>query len=493
MTRRPCRTPAAGLWLVLALVFPAAALAGLQSALRDSTNAYVRGDYREAARVLEAALATEPAPGPELTPALSALGTLQWLQGRYADAERSLRRVVALTAATRGKEDPEVARELSRLGGVLRAQGRYREAESVYWRAIRVLEPQYGVDHAYVAECLYHLAELSRLQRRYAEAESRYWRAYMIRTYLFGRDSSPVGEAMSGLAAVYRAQGRDAEAQDMYGRALRIAEKPPRSNHAWGRLDERDLRELNPAERETVSVKGRIFTKEGSPRHLEFAQHYEALGNLYRAHARWTDAEHMYRKAIAIRERAFGMEHPEVAQALSNVALVHKEQGNVERGLESVRTASRVLGRRIAALERPEYAQGERRRWQPVFLLELALLTSSPASAKRLGGEAFAAIQYAQLAGAEAPVSIAEAQKLLAPGEVLVVATVDEDEAYVAILRKDSAEARRLAVGELSGVLTRELAGMRGLLVAPDLAPEPIAGAVRLPSVGSLRARARQP
>jgi tetratricopeptide (TPR) repeat protein len=490
MSKGAVRFLASSLGLALSFIaLSPAALADLPSALRESTNAYVRGDYRDAARILEAGLGAERE-GSEFTYALSALGTLYWLQGRYAEAEAALRRVAARTEAARGRDHPEVARELSRLGSVLRAQGRYRDAEAVYWRAIRVLEPQYGVDHAYVAECLYHLAELSRLQRRHAEAESRYWRAYMIRTYLYGRDSSPVGEAMSGLAAVYRAQGRAAEARDLYARALKIAEKPPRNDHSWGRLDERDLRELTPVERETIAVKGKIFSKEGSPRHLEFAQHYESLANLYRAHERFSDAEVMFRKAIAIRERAFGPEHPEVAQALSNVALLHKLQGNVDRGLESVRVAARVLARRIGTFERVEYAQGERRRWQPVFLLELALLTAEPGGAK-LTGEAFAAIQHAHLAsGTERPVSIAEAQKLLAHDEVLVATAGDEGEGYVAIVRKDRSEARRLAPAALPELLARELAGSRALLVTPEPVADS-AAAVQLPSVGSLRARAR--
>lgn len=51
------------------------------------------------------------------------------------------------------------------------------------------------------------------------------------------------------------------------------------------------------------------------------------LGRLYRDQKRFADAEPLYKRALAIREKAFGAEDPSVAAVLRNYAIV-------ERGLK---------------------------------------------------------------------------------------------------------------------------------------------------------------
>ena len=471
---------------------PAAGTASLEIAIREGTTAYVRGEYRDAARILERAL------GPKLIAgagdaahepvALSHLANLYWLQGRYAEAETAARRALARLEKALGADHPEVARELSRLGGVLRAQGRYPEAEAVFLDVLERLEP-YGVDHAYVASCLASLAELSRLQRRYPEAERRYWRAYMIRSYLYGAQSSPVGETLSGLAGVLAEQGREAEARPLLARALAIAEKPPRSDNSWDRLDERDLREMNRPERDQVAKRGVISVREGAPRHLEHAEHFDNLGRLYRAHGRYADAEAMQRRAIGIRERAFGREHPQVAQSLLEIGLIHRQQGDAAQALEHVRAAAAVARRRITAWppEHAEYAQGERRRWQGVFLLELSLL---PAAEDAAGfGAAFAALQYANVAaGNEPALGADEVRALLEPGEALVVAMAAKADLYLAVVQRDGARWQRLegqAAHAAAAIRNAAAGAARYFVVSGEAAPA--GAAAQLPSVGALR------
>jgi tetratricopeptide (TPR) repeat protein len=473
----------------------------IAAALRQSKTAYLRGQYREASVLLEAAAGPKAlAGGPMALQAdadtaqllLSDLADLYGLQGRYAQAEAALRRVIAAGLDAGGERHGNLAiraRNLSRLGALLRAQGRYPEAEAAFTRAMELLEPAYGVDHAYVATCLASLAELARLQRRFDEAERLYWRAYMIRSYLYGHESSPVGETLSGLAAVYAAQRRHVQARELVERALAIAEKPPRAAKGWDRLDERDLRQMNLPEREAVATRGKITVREAGPHHLEFARHYDSLGSLYRANGRHAEAELMHRRSIAIRERAFGAEHPEIAQSRSDIAAAQMDGGDARQALQEARIAAAVLARRIGAwpAERAEYAEGERRRWRPSFLLLVSLLARESGPA----GEAFAAIQHAQpSAGSEPPASEAEARGLLAPGEALLAAVSEGNDAYAVLITRDRAELRRIDGGlrNLAAVLRTELADVRRAFVVADAAPGPAPQLVRLPSVGALRA-----
>lgn len=464
-------------------------LSPLDSALREGTSAYLRGDYRDAAKIIESAVGPGGAGGAAAAGALSQLATLYWMQGRYVEAEGAVRRGLALLEAPHGGGVADEARELAKLGTVLSAEGRYAEAEAVFLKAMRLLEPVFGVDHAYVGECLHNLGELSFLAGRYPEAERRYWRAYMIRSYLHGPESSHVGETLAGLAEVYRALGREAEARSFFARALAIAEKPPRADGRWGRLDERDLLSLHVPEREQVAYRGKIYTSDGAPQHPEYALRYDSLAELYRALGRYADAGVMYQRSIALRTRAFGPQHPEIVQTLERMAEMQAEQGDGAGALQALRPAVQMMAARIASHpgERPEYARGERARWRPAFLFELALLTRGPRE-QQAGEEAFAALQYAGVAaGAERPLALAEARALIAPDEALVVYAADAPEGYLALVRKAGVEIRRVGA-DPGPQLARELAGMRRILLVADGALEGVR-ATRLPSVGALRHR----
>jgi hypothetical protein len=51
------------------------------------------------------------------------------------------------------------------------------------------------------------------------------------------------------------------------------------------------------------------------------------LGDLYRAQARYSDAEPLYKRALAIQEKALGPDNPNVALSLNNLALLYSSQG----------------------------------------------------------------------------------------------------------------------------------------------------------------------
>ena len=46
------------------------------------------------------------------------------------------------------------------------------------------------------------------------------------------------------------------------------------------------------------------------------------LAELYRNQGRYADAEPLHKRSLAIREKALGPDHPDVAQSLNNLAAV---------------------------------------------------------------------------------------------------------------------------------------------------------------------------
>lgn len=282
------------LWsLGCVLLLPLAVEAAPQSeaAMRDATAAYLRGNYAAAVTILQKIHTDE---------ARRTLASLYVMVGRYREAEALYRRM---------------PQDSARLAAVLQLQGRFAEAEVLLDLACDALTRAHGVDHPEVADCISRLGELARLQGRNEEAERRYWRAYQVQVYLYGEHGSAVGRTLAGLGRVAGAQGRATEARAFFARALAIAERPARVNQ-WGRLDERELRHLHAAEREHYAVRGQIVTRTRESEHPEFARHFDHLAELYAALGRRAEAEGMLRRSIAIREKAFGPDHPEVARSL---------------------------------------------------------------------------------------------------------------------------------------------------------------------------------
>lgn len=280
--------------LAIALLLPLAAGAASQSdaLLREATAEYLRGNYFAAVKALEA----NPQPETRRT-----LAGLYVMVGRYREAEALYR---------------QMPNEPARLAAVLQLQGRHAEAETLLRRACDATLRAHGVDHAESADCIARLGELAYLQGRFTEAERRYWQAYQIQVYLYGEHGSAVGRTLAGLARTASAQGERGHARALYSRALAIAERPARTNE-WGRLDERELRQLHAGEREHFAVRGQIQSRTRESEHPEFARHFDHLAELYAALGRRSDAEAMLRRSIALREKAFGPGHPEAEKSLS--------------------------------------------------------------------------------------------------------------------------------------------------------------------------------
>jgi tetratricopeptide (TPR) repeat protein len=69
-----------------------------------------------------------------------------------------------------------------------------------------------------------------------------------------------------------------------------------------------------------------IREKAIGPEHADVAESITGLAIVYMEQGRYTKGELLFRRALAIREKAFGPEHPEFARSLSHVAIALSEQ-----------------------------------------------------------------------------------------------------------------------------------------------------------------------
>ncbi len=68
-----------------------------------------------------------------------------------------------------------------------------------------------------------------------------------------------------------------------------------------------------------------ILEKALGPEHPIVATSLNSLAELYRDQSQYAKAEPLYQRALAIREKALGPEHPDVAMSLNNLAGLYDE------------------------------------------------------------------------------------------------------------------------------------------------------------------------
>ena len=75
-----------------------------------------------------------------------------------------------------------------------------------------------------------------------------------------------------------------------------------------------------------------IREKALGPEHPDVAASLNNLAVLYHAQGQYAKAEPLYQRALAIREKALGPEHPDVATSLNNLAVLYRRPGPVREG-----------------------------------------------------------------------------------------------------------------------------------------------------------------
>jgi CHAT domain-containing protein/tetratricopeptide (TPR) repeat protein len=256
----------------------------IAEAQRDlATNLAALGRYGEARPLLEAARATlERAPERDdagLVNLLTTLGEFRRIENRYDEAESCLVQAIRLARATFPPGDPFIAYPINNLAGVYRDQGRFDAAEPLLRESFAIHAAVEPVDLLALADATLNRAELARFQGRSSEAESLYVRALSTAEQALGPDDPTLVWFLNQYGVLHRERGAWARAARLSRRSLAILER------AGG--DEPLL-----------------------------AQVLVDLAEVSRLQGRRRDAEAHVRRAIALREKTYGRDHPEVALAL---------------------------------------------------------------------------------------------------------------------------------------------------------------------------------
>ena len=98
-----------------------------------------------------------------------------------------------------------------------------------------------------------------------------------------------------------------------------------------------------------------IYEKAHGADHPTVAQTLNNLANVYGEQGKYADAEGLYKRALAIREKTLGKDHPDVAETLNNLANVYEEQGNADA--EGLHKRALAIREKALGKDHPDVAQ----------------------------------------------------------------------------------------------------------------------------------------
>ncbi len=247
----------------------------------------------------------------------SAVGTLLFSQGKYAEAVSEYRASIPLYIEAVGESSQEVARARSNLSQGLRmagdAQGALEEAE----RALQITREVVGDEHPDVSHALYTLGYAYGGLGDDESALEMYQQSLAMRQELLGADHPLVVQTAQSVGSTLGRLGRIAEARPYLLRALAAAEA------------------LNGED------------------HPDLAYALNNIGATYTVEGRDAEALPYFRRALALREKALGATHPLVAASLSALAVSALAAGRAD---EAADAAERGLAIEATAALAPELA-----------------------------------------------------------------------------------------------------------------------------------------
>lgn len=233
-------------------------------------------------------------------------------QGLHREAESAAAEALSMLDRSRSSLDFDGAAGLNDLATLAYAQGELDRAEQLFERSRKAYQALTGPDDPRPASVLYNLAGVYVERGRYEQAEPLYRTSLAIWDKAFGAGHPRQAEVWNNLGFLYLQQGRHKEAEAWLGKALVAWEKGTGPSAA-----------------------------------VHSAVALSNLAMLRRVQGGFDAAESRYKQALAVEEKTFGPDHPEVAATLMSLAALYRAQGRSRVAIETYRRALAVLEKTV--------------------------------------------------------------------------------------------------------------------------------------------------
>jgi tetratricopeptide (TPR) repeat protein len=266
---------------------------------QSGLNALERGEYSEAERYLQKAVAEAKQDQANVATSLYSLGQVYSHLQDYPKAEASLTRALAIRGKVLGLEHAEVARVIDELGIVYFNEQKYSQAEPLLRRGLEMRAKLLGEKHPETAESMVSLATWCETEKQPQEAEKLLRQALKIQEETLGRDDVKLAPTL-GLQAVHYFNKKEyGQAEELARRALAIRE-----------------------------------TSLGAT-HPDVAMSLHVLAMIALAQHDFAKAETSYRRALTIREKYLPPSHSGILSVLRNLGISYYCQNKLAQADET--------------------------------------------------------------------------------------------------------------------------------------------------------------
>lgn len=323
----------------------------------EAEAAFTAGDYAEAYRRIEAALAAckETVAEPDRCLGLMQLApSIASASGDAVAAERLARAALAAVLALPGHKPEDEIVTRAALAAVLLGEARLAEAEAMHRAALTLARSSVGDGHPLTGMVQNGLALALDAQDRHGEAEPLHRAAVAGIRASMGPDSPMLPTLVTGLGDNLTALARWRDADPVYAEAVRLARKLHGDRHPATAMAltshaqlKQTLGQFAPAEallREATAINAEAL----GPDHPLVGRDHANLGALFLEQGRFVEAEAEYRKALTIAEKD-GPAQPAVASDLGNLAGVLRLSGRAD--------AAEPLARRALEIDRAAFGE----------------------------------------------------------------------------------------------------------------------------------------
>jgi len=210
-------------------------------------------------------------------------------------------------------------------GVQLQKEGRYAEAEAAYIAALHEMEQRLGPEQPAAAGILDNLGSAQIAKHDYTAARSTFFCSLAMSEKALGAEHPKVGLILGNIAMIDHLQGRFAAAEAGYRRAFDILKKTLGPNHPHTTRIELGMAKLLFLERRNTEAEG-LFEKallvfdDAPDRHDQLAMALTGLAEAYRTDGRFTKAEPLYRRMLALVEERPNVSTDDVGRGLHHFA-----------------------------------------------------------------------------------------------------------------------------------------------------------------------------
>jgi tetratricopeptide (TPR) repeat protein len=243
-------------------------------------------------------------------------------------------------------------------------QGQYTEAEAMYARAVSSFEKSPAINQRLLATTLHNLGATYRELRRLEEAKQVLTRSLALRQREYGEDHPLTASARGQLGTVHLAAGELADAELLLQAAVSTHERLLPPTHPDRVSSVHNLAQFRIAQNKykaAVKLLQDLIAPWGStaePPSLVHAAPYQTLATLYRQMGEYARARPLLRKAQRLYEDSFGPDDLTSVLVRVEFGLLSAAEGNNHRAKTQLREARAGLIK-ILGVDHPQVASAE--------------------------------------------------------------------------------------------------------------------------------------